>query len=1140
MDTGGLLSQFDRYARSAYIAGAKLTVEDISFFIREFLTKKTFAIAGVLYYGAGYMQDGERLMILNEAWTTDEHVAELTPIVVEAYTVAYGAPSDVPFIKDWPAAPFHATDEKSRHRADIIKKRIKEYNRITLPFRIRSTMFHKIHTIAFSFTKGQVIPKLAPDAQPIIIEDESEALLFLNETGDYKEVLAGGKNAGLRDLWFEYTNETGDNPKFGILDFDNPANLPSVDHKRVVSAASKILTDMGRQHLIMFSGKNYQIWFAPKVDERFDHISNVRMIAENIGLRVGTIIGAGSSYRNRAIAEQKIWLDLSVFKKKQKIGFFFGLHYKPRTGIEESTGLARVPVMSAELTRFEPLVHAHPEYVLENFDKLKARVDMFCQAVELGDAFPYNDGGYPCYRSPRANPDKEHELTKQLQLWKYKPPMTEISRQHAGVEILMSENLVLTPKLDGWLGLLSYNRMGGFTVNGTKLDSTQVREGRGRRQETERQTVVMCTKGGEFSWDNYLTHEFERVCRNLGLAQCTVVGEIVVYNTEGKIAGPGAVGSVLNRQLGEVPVHDSREFRRLKFIITDVLTMDNSPVDREIPINHRLDLLSGTETGRISIVDYVIITDDTQELFDAYWKRQVIDKGHEGLVAYANDRRYKIKRKFTIDVAVIGIDITSKAWRDQKEVLSTVIVAVSKVTKKGPVFIAFQKVGNFKMTDIERADLFHKVLGEQTGEWGEFANVLPSVSFEKAPGIIWLDPKVVLEVEYNNLGPDTKGAVGLVKFQAKRPSIGDPKLKARGYTVDPAGAFTSRKLVGPPRALRERTDKSVDNPQDISHTQADGAGGLSISKKKTRTILGESLENPESITVTRVRTNPFYGYAAGPRYVAGGGISDGHGTYRAGHPAVRSDTRLSTQRELSGENWQGQGEWKPHYQANIWNEKRQWNGINYYPDLTGLPLGMSDAIYDERGPLISKKGEKGELTTPKLRATLTAEYHTSATQNNVDRDSHFITAMDTNDNKERSDFHAQKMSQKPFTLGPFESKKLIRPLPDVLNNPASSNTRWNARVEAYRTLYREWNKKPAPKSSWETTLLKEFSAWEMELLEKGRNFVDAEEKYSYTEAEEAIIHGHLPAPEGSEPHIFADISLGGDEHDEDDSDSDAA
>ena len=72
-----------------------------------------------------------------------------------------------------------------------------------------------------------------------------------------------------------------------------------------------------------------------------------------------------------------------------------------------------------------------------------------------------------------------------------------------------------------------------------------------------------------------------------------------------------------------------------------------------------------------------------------------------------------------------------------------------------------------------------------------------------------------------------------------------------------------------------------------------------------------------------------------------------------------------------------------------------------------------------------------------------------------------------------------------------------------------------------------------PKQSWKALAIKRYEAWELDLLEKGRQFMDAEETLMYTKAEEAIIHGRFPSPVGDEEedHIFAVITLGDDEDD---------
>ena len=113
----------------------------------------------------------------------------------------------------------------------------------------------------------------------------------------------------LRDLWFEALNDEASNPKFGWIDIDNPAKLPEKEHKEVVSKISQMLTKAGRKHIIMFSGRNYQIWFAPMEGERFNFGSDIRSIAESYGSKAGAVIGNSKKYRDKAVAEGKIWVD---------------------------------------------------------------------------------------------------------------------------------------------------------------------------------------------------------------------------------------------------------------------------------------------------------------------------------------------------------------------------------------------------------------------------------------------------------------------------------------------------------------------------------------------------------------------------------------------------------------------------------------------------------------------------------------------------------------------------------------------------------------------------------------------------------------------------------------------------------------
>jgi hypothetical protein len=808
-------------------------------------------------------------------------------------------------------------------------------------------------------------------------------------------------------------------------------------------------------------------------------------------------------------------------------------------------------------------VDAHPQIVLERFNELKARVDMFCQLVGLGEGFPpYVDAGYPCYRTARGNNDTTHDLVKAIEAWKSKPRMKEISKRIVGEEVLQAEEIVLTPKLDGWLGCMAFNTMGKFVINGQKLDKMQKYEGMNDSIQSEKQRAVMTTKGGLFAWDNYLTHAFEDACRSIGVTEVIVTGEIVTYNDLGQIAGREAVTSVLNRQEEDseedgVALHDSISFRKLKFVIHDVLSFDGSEVSREIPITQRLGLMSEVKNDRISVIHHEVISEDLTTNFEAFWKKYKEEANNEGLVAYAYGRRYKIKSKYTLDAVIIGIDMSSKTWLDQKDMLSTVVIAVSKNTSKGPTFVAFQKVGNFRMTDEERRTLFWKVLGEQTGEWDNkgFANAIPEqLSYQ--PEIMFVDPKVIVEVEYESLG--NKLGIAYAFYRQQRKGTKDPKLMARGYVLTPfPKPLASRRLKGPPVIIRERPDKSSENPSDISHEQAEGAGGLEISKGKKGLIGAEELENPSPIKVTHVRTNPMYGYARGPRYIGGVGPASAEGDkYPAGHISMGGefgDKKATLEEEFTGLHTQGKGKWKPNYKP-IWDRARQHpqTGLAYYPEMTGFSFGAADAIFDERGANIpgARKGLIMQQSSQfPLKNLLTEEYHEDEAQGieeakqlgralgkelmhmpGTKESRHMLAGLA---NRDIDEIDKQKLVERKMQRKGFNRSKPFNELDrGIRNNPPSSNSEWNRRTSQYRNSYNEWDKTPQPKPDWYTLALKNYEAWELALLEKGRQLMDAEDSFTYSPSEEAIIHGRFPGNEAEGQHIFAAIEIEAGEDDE--------
>ena len=1163
MQLGGLLSVFDEYAKQSYIINVRLSVPEIRDFLEQFFTRRTFFINGLMYKGATAKQDDEPLFTFTEPdFTTDDYIEAILPEVIARYTKAYGAPGDQPFSKEWSPKPFVAVTDAQVQQAAIMKERIYEYNQKTLQFRLSKMMHHPIATVWFSSKLGKA--DIKGKKGEYIISSQEQIEEFIDSKSYY--TLNGGKDLALRDIWFEALNEEGSNPKFGWIDIDNPAELPQKEVKEVVSKISKMLEDSGRKHLIMFTGHGYQIWYAPMKGERFNFASDIKNLAETYGGKAGAIVGASSTYRDKAVANAKVWVDTSVYKKNQRLGFFFGMHFKPKRPIEKSSGLVRTPLKRSELSKFDPLVDAHPENVLERFDELKARVDMFCQEVGLGEGFPYADAGFPCYRTPRGENDKKHDMVKRIQSWKKSPKMHELSKRTVGEEALQHDSITIMPKLDGWLGCMAFNNMGNFKVNGINLDKTQRNEGMISSVMTEKQRALMCTKGGIFAWDNYLTHSFADACRSIGITEAIVTGEIVTYNDKGQVANRDAVNSILSRQEGEaidgIATHDTHTFRKLKFVIHDVLSFDGSDVSKDIPISQRLALLAEMKNDRISVIPHEVLTGDITTNFEAYWRKNVEEANNEGAVIYGGGKRYKVKRKYTLDAAIIGVDTDAKYWQDGKEILSTVVIAVSKNTSRGPAFIAFQRVGNFRMSDEQRADLFQKVLGERRNDgWARnsFTNVIPYEEQENS-NIYWVDPKVVVEVEYEGLGNETKLAIMFYRQQLKKAVASGGDIE-RGYRLAPTGAVASRKLKGPAVIIAERLDKSVLNPHDIREDQADSAGGLQITRKPTK-LASEELENPGSVKVTHVRTNPMYGYARGPRWIAAGGMSEPSPTIdfrfgkqkKAGHIAF-GDTKRDLEGEFikpidKGDPIRGRSGWKPHYEP-IWDRARQHSqtGIDFYPELTGMSFSSADAIFDERGPNIpgARKGlTESQTNQYPLRRLLSDEYHQGGEQSIEDakqfgrafakevqnlaeneEDGRETLAQLLNKDiseEEKQKLIERKMKSKNFTITKSFSEMDRTP---VRSNPASNNAKWNQRTRQYRQEYEDWLGRPEPKPSWKASALKRYEAWEIPLLEKGRKFMDAEENFIYTKAEEAIIHGRFPSLEAEvEDHIFAVIVPG--------------
>ena len=170
-------------------------------------------------------------------------------------------------------------------------------------------------------------------------------------------------------------------------------------------------------------------------------------------------------------------------------------------------------------------------------------------SAEVGDGFEETEAAPPCNRIPVSNSDTDNPLVVKLNAWK-KEKMEEKSYADIGEEVLQHPRLVVTPKYDGQLGLLAFNKRGGFKVHGKRLDN---RKGDARAGMDVERCVMVSQKSGVIAWDNYLAREFERICQENDVDNIEVIIESIVLDPMGRVA------AILSRR---------RFFRRERTITT--------------------------------------------------------------------------------------------------------------------------------------------------------------------------------------------------------------------------------------------------------------------------------------------------------------------------------------------------------------------------------------------------------------------------------------------------------------------------------------------------------------------------------------------------------------------------------------------
>ncbi len=202
------------------------------------------------------------------------------------------------------------------------------------------------------------------------------------------------------------------------------------------------------------------------------------------------------------------------------------------------------------------------------------------------------------------------------------------------------------------------------------------------------------------------------------------------------------------------------------------LLMLNDEVLIDYPYIERRQLLS-TVCGSIPLVPQ-IITDDSQEA-EAFFA-SAIQKGHEGLIAKRLDSLYKP-------------GIRGKAWLKIKESLETldlVIIAAEYGTGRRHRWLSDYHLGAWDPETAEFQMLGKTFKGLTDAEFEEITTRLLEIQVGRRRNVVFVQPKIVVEVEYDEIQRSVKYPSG--------KALRFARIKQIRYDKSPGDADTIQRV----------------------------------------------------------------------------------------------------------------------------------------------------------------------------------------------------------------------------------------------------------------------------------------------------------------------------------------------------------
>ncbi len=1185
-DHTGMYIQFANFVELVEGQGRIPTESDIEFFAERFLIEEygfqyPEGGGGAYIYSANYVNKdtGSKVMDTSNA-TFKELYEEIMPLLKTKASKVYDSLGSIEEAYYWDPEPISEPElakrfaldggmteagwnklsgtERRNHPAFIKavkelskkKSRIKEYNKEVLPFILRKTMYHPLAAGFYSTTSGTAEVVRNAQGAPFQINSEEELQDYL-ESSTVKGGFPAGLHDGLRYVWFQ-PYPSGQHVKMGVVDIDNPANLPKEAVRKVVRFVVNTLNKAGHPNIVMFTGNSFQVWFGASDKQELGNIRDVRELVKSMLYNPEIL----TFKRTEAIDSNLVHIDDKVLFPSQPIRMFFNLHYP--TGTEPNknfTGLAAIPITEGDIERFDQLVDAHPERVLKNFKRYAAIVSAFFDTVMIGQ--DYEDEGEietspPCNRYETM--DKENKL---LQLLSEDDYIIVPSDKISGI-LEDEQKVICYVKERGVPAVLHYKATGNIRIGGKVLSSVRLKKVRsGTKVETEKVKAVLITKGGTVVYDDFVCRDIERYCLAKGISSLTLTGTIVKRDLAGNNLNPQEIRSTLQRKEGI----DVEEARLLTFVPDQLMDYNGSTT--KLKLEERLQELSKINTSRITPTLFYPelsspVVGKVKKLFKDLLRQRKV-----GSLIVVGEETYKITSKRTILAAVVGIDKTSSAFKSDAKGIGPVYIAVTKDNSKfGPIYMIVAKA-DISLPKKEREELKKLVLGEtkqkvtREGETIEFySNVIPmSRRIDKlADQIQIIEPTVVVEVQYEDIAPNYMNTLPF-HFRATDKGTFYRGLDKKLYATPILGA----------RVVGIRTDLDPRRAEDINIKQ-DLLLDAKTSAPRGFSLL-DALPNP--------RKNPAFFGVPVARTIKIGGVYDDHWydpkskTWYSGvNGGRRAKVDLIKDRKLPGE-----------FSKAYMRQKKGEDGFKVFVDptsqttfsssepyyaITGMGTFYQTAVDDTYG-----MGQDGFRVTSmdkgiediKNYADQMNAYHAAnkaqaiedskilATQINYipgdpeaeeqgsfsykSYDQNYVNAMASEDArlKEAIKGERKKMSKE-------EIKSMLKSRGIELNPPIVKQDSWEARVSDYATKYELWKDSPDPKEPWEAVSQTMFSAWELPILEKQRLLREATGAYSLTELEVDAINSRFGEPMSGDllesvlSDLYSEIEL--DEGDEND------